>query len=61
MSKTSVSVNHDAPGDSDIDGIFSDGFDVIMELTKEEKKELIKMWRDYYDKTVENANCNSGY
>jgi len=52
MSKTSVSVNHDAPGDSDIDGIFSDGFDVIMELTKEEKKELIKMWRDYYDKTV---------
>lgn len=46
MSKTSVSVNHDAPGDSDIDGIFSDGFDVIMELTKEEKILLLKMWNE---------------
>lgn len=44
MSKTSVSVNHDAPGDSDIDGIFSDGFDVIMELSKEEKQELLDWW-----------------
>ena len=44
MSKKSVSINLDAPGDSDIDGIFSDGFDVIMELTKEEKQELLNWW-----------------
>lgn len=34
-------------------------FDVIMELTLEEKKKLLRMWREYHDKkTNENANCN---
>lgn len=27
-----------------------DGFSVIMELTREEKRELIKMWREYRGK-----------
>lgn len=52
MNKANTESNCDAPTNLNVDSIFSDGFDVIMELTKEEKKELIKMWRDYYDKTV---------
>lgn len=52
MNTTNAEIDHDVPTNLNVDSVFFDGFDVIMELTKEEKKELIKMWRDYYDKTV---------
>lgn len=44
MNTTSVVIDHDAPADPNVDTILSDGFNVIMELTKEEKRELLDWW-----------------
>lgn len=39
--------------------LLEQAFDVIMDLTREEKQELLDMWREYNDRrTTENADCN---
>ena len=46
MNTTNAEIDHDAPTNLNVDSIFCDGFDVIMELTKEEKVLLLKMWSE---------------
>lgn len=46
MNKANTESNCDAPTISNVDSIFCDGFNVIMELTKEEKVLLLKMWNE---------------
>lgn len=39
--------------------LLEQAFGVIMDLTREEKQELLDMWREYNDRrTTENADCN---
>lgn len=46
MNTTNAEIDHDAPTNLNVDSIFCDGFSAIMELTKEEKVLLLKMWNE---------------
>ena len=54
MNKTGTENNCDAPTNLNVDSAFYDGFDIVMELTKEEKQELLKMWEKFKGQFLQN-------
>ena len=47
--------SYDAPCMPDISGLQENGFNIIMELTREEKQELLKIWRAYVSNKKKSA------